>query len=241
MIVAVWRPTPEVSELLAAPDRVLPFVGAGLSRAAGLPAGAELARWLIREHGDGAVDGIENCLTAADAIIEGDRDRVPALQAAVAAHLDLRSRSYALSPAHSSLVRVPSGLVATFNYDLLIEEAASRVGLSTASLTLRDVDALADALHGDSAADLLVLHLHGHVEEPESIVLDWSSYSDHINNLVARNILATLFMTRTLAFLGTALDEPYLLTAMQSFTDRKPRHLLFTDQESAEALEAVSE
>jgi hypothetical protein len=234
----VWRPTPQVSRLLTAPDRLLPVVGAGLSRAAGLPSGPGLAAWLVHEHGGGASNAVDNCLTVADTILGDRRDdrSIRELQEAVAAHLDLRLWDYTLTPAHKVLTRVRSGLVATFNYDLLLEDAADRQDIDHASLTLRDTDDLADALHGSPKADLVILHLHGHVQQPETIILDASSYSEHVNSLIVRNVLSTLFMTRTVAFLGTALDEPYLLAGLQTWADRKPRHLLFTDDASAAAM-----
>jgi hypothetical protein len=232
----MWRPSPQVSRLIAEHDRLVPVIGAGLSRAAGLPAGAELAHWLAHQHGDGSLADVENCLWVADAITEGRRDAVARLQHAVSDYLDLASWTFDLTPAHLALVQARSGVVATFNYDLLLEEAARRQGMTYASLTLHDVDDLADVLHGQAKAELAILHLHGRVGAPETIVLDSVSYRDHINSGAVRSILTALFMTHTVAFLGTALDEPYLLAALQSWTDASPRHVLFTDEASAAAM-----
>ena len=76
------------------------------------------------------------------------------------------------TPFTEAIVRCPSHFIVTLNYDLLLEETAVRAGLSYRSL-VGDEDGLEEAVRLVGSPerwppeDLVILHLHGSVEEPD--------------------------------------------------------------------------
>ena len=71
--------------------------------------------------------------------------------------------------------------IATTNYDSLLEEATSRP-----AVTWRDGDKAARVIRGEEAG---ILHLHGHWEEPESVVLGVRSYEHIRGNQYAQTLV----------------------------------------------------
>lgn len=92
--------------------------------------------------------------------------------------------------------------IATTNYDYVIETAA--VMRETSWLDRDDVDSF---VRGKSDK---VLHLHGHWEKPESVILGIRSYEDILRDLRIQNALRALRSARTLLFVGfgAGLHDP---------------------------------
>lgn len=95
-------------------------------------------------------------------------------------------------------------LLATTNYDLLLEDATD---LHT--VTWRDPAGVERALRGDEPQ---VLHLHGAWRWPESIVLGVKSYAGVARDAHAQSVLTTLRTDRTFVFVGcgAGLRDPNL-------------------------------
>ena len=115
-------------------------------------------------------------------------------------------------------------VVATTNYDDLLERflLGHRQGI-----TWRDPRAMLKALHSDSA----VFHLHGHFNEPESVVFGADNYGDLVSNDAYHTVLKTLWIDRTLLFIGcsfSGLEDPdfsrMLTWFAQTFPDSSHRH-----------------
>ncbi|TMC47745.1 MAG: hypothetical protein E6J20_19320, partial [Chloroflexi bacterium] len=122
-------------------------------------------------------------------------------------------------------------------YDLLIEEAAEQQGIAVKSLTLDELPEATDAVSGAVADDVLrVIHVHGNVINPESIVLTPASYRQARERV--KLFLPHLYKNRTICFLGTALDEIYLLELLASLRpiSAVASHVLATDHENAKAI-----
>jgi SIR2-like domain len=84
--------------------------------------------------------------------------------------------------------------LATTNYDSLLEEAS---GLRP--VTWRDSARVEQALRGDAPG---VLHLHGHWEDPASVVLGIRSYEAVLGDAHAQAVLRSLPLLRSLVFVG---------------------------------------
>ena len=210
---------------------VIPVLGAGLSSGAGLPGAQDLAVWIV-ENVPSRRAGYTNAanpdlFTVAGEVGIEDQE----LRCRVASWIgewDLRS-----TPLIEALVRVPSNLIITLNYDLLLEEAARQAGIECESLT-SDEAGLKRAL--DLVGDrhwppkrLVVLHLHGSVDLPETIVLDPSSYQRLSCDGRFSDLVSLLMRLKTMLFLGTTLDESLLLTEMRRHRS-DTRHVLLCPQ-----------
>ena len=57
----------------------------------------------------------------------------------------------------------------------------------------------------------VVLHLHGSVEEPETMVVTTRQYLDHYSDQLIRDFLETLFVSYTVLFVGYNLSEDEIL------------------------------
>jgi class 3 adenylate cyclase/tetratricopeptide (TPR) repeat protein len=96
-------------------------------------------------------------------------------------------------------LRVP---LATTNYDGLLEAGTGR-----SAVTWRQSALFEQVLRGDYDA---ILHLHGHWQDPESVVLGVRSYEVVVGNTHAEAMRKALASTRTLVFVGcgAGLDDP---------------------------------
>ncbi len=123
-----------------------------------------------------------------------------------------------------ALVALP-GVLATLNYDHLLEDASGRH-----AVTWLKTDGVQDVLSRvDTEA---ILHLHGWFKEPESVVLGLSSYLAVMDHPHAKAVLNLFTIDRTLLFVGcgdTVLDPNFtrlIEWGKEALSDVAPRHYL---------------
>jgi hypothetical protein len=213
------RENARVAELRRPAKDVVPVLGAGVSVSAGMPSATSLALELLKGF-DGDPEGSALSLAAAvDLLLQRgvEEERMLIVLAA-----NLAARSPRSSPLVEALIRVPSRFIVTLNFDLSIEAAASAQGNVPVTLGngRRDLQrALRILGRASPPADLTVLHLHGHVGEPERMVLGGEGYA-RITSGLSETVLYELAVRKVLAFYGTTLDEPYLLARLQAIPNR---------------------
>jgi SIR2-like domain/HEAT repeats/NACHT domain len=117
------------------------------------------------------------------------------------------------------------GVLATLNYDNLLEDATGRH-----AVTWLKTDDVQDVLtRVDTEA---ILHLHGWFKEPESVVLGLSSYLAVTDHPHAKAVLNLFTIDRTLLFVGcgdTVLDPNFtqlIEWGKEALSDVAPRHYL---------------
>ena len=123
--------------------------------------------------------------------------------------------------------------IATTNYDSLIEEAT---GLDP--VTWRDDARIARVLRKDEAG---ILHLHGHWEDPESVVLGIRSYEDVLGDARAQFIQQAITAFNSLLFVGCGegLKDPNfsaLRRWLVQFAGWEYRHFRLALQSEARAV-----
>jgi hypothetical protein len=214
-----WWSGNGVSEILTPVAGVVPVLGAGVSRGAGLPDAAQLAEWLVENAPmtDRSADrpGLFEVVDA----IDPTRMSADELRRMVAGHID----SFPLRPTPflDELVRLPSRFIVTFNYDDLVGFAAEQQGLKVCRLSALDRDERLEAHRRLTAKDawpppeLTVLHLHGRAAAPETLVLDGASYTELGRLSEVEEIVFAVTHARSLVFVGSTLDEVYLLGLLQ--------------------------
>lgn len=86
-----------------------------------------------------------------------------------------------------------------------------------------------------------VIHLHGSIEDPESMIVTTANYLNHYNDTKVTDFLGELFETTTVLFIGYGLDESEILEQIlrkgkcTSNQSRRKRFMLkgfYTYQES---------
>lgn len=187
------------------------FVGAGTSRAAGMPTWAELSaqmqvRLLQAARNNRERQDLHAYLQGNDALAVAQlfQDRVGLYEYHRFLTDSLR-KPVKLAAVHLALRKLPVKLVLTTNYDKMLErtfrgeeDTEPRVLFSTAQLgSLQEHQ------------DMTVVKMHGDIDHPESIVLtsdDYRSYFEHRKAL--RDFLEYQFSYRTVFFVGFSLKDP---------------------------------
>lgn len=213
----------------------MPVVGAGFSKLVGLPLASDLGEWMAATLGASVnLDStrLKDCKYVADEIVATGVDPLD-LRRQVAAQYDSSVRGTVTGIAARSLVHVPSKHIVTLNYDRVLEEAANAEGIPCQSLTWRDLDQARAALSPESdRGPLTIVHIHGSVEDPEHIVLDYAGYQELQNEKRVEEYWRTLTRDWRLLFLGISIDEPYVVEIFGAVQGGNAKHVIVADEDT---------
>ena len=229
----LWTPEGEGLDLLRDQEIVVPFVGAGVSQAIGLPGSAELRDSLMKQfkpHPEvGAWSDETSLLAVAEDIAYNDHDLSDEVRTAVAQFWLNAVQQTKSNGVAENLAQVPSKLIVTFNYDLSLEKGAQGLGMNPVSLsTPLDCQRFEAAVRStEPPNELTILHYHGSADDPRTIVIDSIGYQGIARNGNVSSLLAALIDHRRVCFLGTQLDEPEFLTALTQAPTSPQPHPLF--------------
>ncbi len=117
----------------------------------------------------------------------------------------LASTVGSLEARQSGILRAIAGLgipVATTNYDSLLLRA-----IGGSAITWRDPAGIQRVARREEPG---VIHIHGHWEDPSSVVLGVSSYAEAMGDKVSQTIVRSLFASHSVIFagFGSGLDDP---------------------------------
>lgn len=229
-------PDEQPAELLEALARlrrdrrsIIPVVGAGLAAAAGAP-GAHALGTAIKQamaHPP-ASDDLFDIADAAEVELS-----TSAVQQIVADTVSAAP----VTPTGSlrSLTRLPTRVIVTTNYDDAIEISAAAVGLQPITFGWSKLN---EALKSPPNGVVNVLHIHGHRDDPSSIVLTKSSYDDAVGNDAVTFGLRQLASQYNIVFLGFSLGKREahfrrnLLWAAEAFEHTGPHTLLIPESDT---------
>ena len=195
------------------------FVGAGLSRGAGLPDWESLLLNLIElgeeEYGvdfsnkSALIDLIKGkdkkYLTAADSIEENLGTEILIL---ILTKI-LRNENVIPNDVYKLLPTIPFASVITTNYDKILESTySSSIRTHPIIVNNNSQSSLISTLH---RGDFYILKAHGDIDQPETIVLGTKSYRALLHdNKPYINHLETVFRTKTVLFIGFSMNDPDL-------------------------------
>jgi hypothetical protein len=209
----LWIPGERAQSLLGNPELVIPFVGAGVAKSAGLVGSAEFSAHLRELFDYHPAEPSDNVIVTASAIAGSDLSKKREVRHAAAEfwiHELASNPSAADDEMVQELVTVPSKLIVTLCYDQLLEAAAERAGVEFE--TWQTQDEIAEFVHyvnGDPEPDkLTILHLHGRTDQEENIVLDTGGYMGRPSRMETLLAYSLMWGNKTMCFLGTSLDEP---------------------------------
>lgn len=194
------------------------FVGAGLSVGAGLPTWSQLMHYMIAWAEDRGVDLSGDKPELMQLIKQGRylvvaeelRERMGDQRFRTLMQTVFRDDTKVPSPVHTVLPEIPFAAVLTTNYDVLLESAYTWfTGVRPRTYTQADTPELAD-LH--KSKEFYILKVHGDIDRIETVVLGRSDYRQAMfANEAYRDFLTTLFLSRTVFFVGFSLTDPDLL------------------------------
>ena len=195
---------------------VIPWCGAGVSIASGLPdwkalAGrmidAALESGAISESQEAELNKMHDASAFVD-VIDFSRERLSTND-----YRDLLEELVGSDTAASRIQMSVAGLNApaifTTNFDRLIEGAVTeKTGAAPAVFTSRDMQSIVRYF---VRGWFFILKVHGTIENPQTVVLSGRDYTQHVfGNSAFMQFLHLIFMSRSVLFIGTALGDAYL-------------------------------
>ncbi len=122
------------------------------------------------------------------------------------------------TPRHELITRIPFAAVITTNYDKLIEDAyADRDGKIPPVYTFKNVPDIISALYKDK---FFILKAHGDIDQKDTIILSERNYRDLIYREPGyRATLNTIFITKTVLFLGAGLVDKDVALVLESVSE----------------------
>lgn len=219
----------------------VPVVGSGLTIEAGVPGFSGLLRHLVDEAEQMGHALATHDLGTPFSVVDQLADALsPGWVATVTARF-ISDHTPLPTATLRALARVPSKLILTTNYDFAIETAAKANGQPVESLTAHDLPAILQP-----SETLRVVHLHGHIEDPENLVLTQDSYSKIAKDEAVQLMIRTLAARYQLVFLGHSLSQREihlhynLAWTIANFpTTSDSQHLLVADRADVNAPEAI--
>jgi hypothetical protein len=205
-------------------DRCSIFIGAGLSVAAGYPTWEQLLTTLItKAHTRGYIDDnkrdefLQMAKTTSKWLMVAqelsDIYTQPGFQTEIA--LIINSVPTTPTESHKLITQIPFKFALTTNYDKLIENAYFPKFNSIPTIfTYADVADFADSLWKQ---DFFILKAHGTVDRLSTIILTEKDYRTVIYSSPGyRAILAAVFTTKTILFVGFSLSDPEIQLLLSS-------------------------
>lgn len=120
----------------------------------------------------------------------------------------------------STIALIPFSRIITTNYDKLIEKAHAQVHSNPISSFHNTQDEIEDF---GACQDPCVLHLHGSIDHPRSIVIDSISYQKYAQTEHYQAALRTMLASQPFLFVGFSFDDPQL----KLFVDYCTKYLKF--------------
>jgi hypothetical protein len=119
---------------------------------------------------------------------------------------------------HKLITEIPFEFVVTTNYDQLIENAyVPKFNLIPKIFTHADVSDFADSLW---RGEFFILKAHGDLQKKSTIILTEKDYRTVIHTSPGyKALLAAIFTTKTILFLGSSLSDPELKLLLSSLHD----------------------
>jgi hypothetical protein len=194
-------PKPLLDDLVT--SRCIPFVGAGLSRNADLPAAAAIPDWdALGRALAGDMPDFEYS-SALDAISAYAHEYGRARLVEELRRLLLIDEAQP-GAAHKAFCKIPFELIFTTNFDFLLERGYGLVGRGCTPITGED-----QLVTGPLGSSVRVVKLHGDLHHPDKLVIVEHDYDATLQRFpLMATFLANMLIHNTAFFIGYSLDDP---------------------------------
>ncbi|TPG70266.1 SIR2 family protein [Brevibacillus laterosporus] len=229
-------------------DKVVPFIGAGLSMPFEVPSWKKLIQnitkiyavgkissllqesvdWHLQENDYwGAIDQIKKYACLLDQEIQAE---IVGIIKSEIKHLeDDKLHNY------SDIGKMNFKLHLTTNYENLIQKY---VNCDDNPILLKDIDFSTQVLFDDKR----ICHLHGDTSNPGSIVISKSSYEKLYNDKKYDNLLKVVTGSRKLLFMGFSFDDQFVSTLIKHHRDHfQGMHYILLANPTSEKIRQLKE
>ena len=223
------------------------FIGAGVSRAAGLPGWHDLLLNMLKycENSNIKVTDLSDILKkideglypeAAERIISCMNKEDP-IEFHNFIKNEINKKDVKPTLIHETIMKLPIEVILTTNYDKLIERAYyDHNGFDPVSFSLFDEYKLVQK--NIRTAKGFVLHVHGSIDVPDKIIIRNSDYKKLMRCRGCNTIYQQLISSNTFLFIGFGLDDLNFLHQMdklkQKFGTSNCNHYAFMSSENAD-------
>lgn len=146
------------------------------------------------------------------------------------------------SKLHKAIIRLQQRIIATTNFDKLIENAWNESKPSIYPSILTNIEHESFKVFRDN--NPYVIKIHGSVDLPQQVVLDKTSFQKAaFSNSLYRDFIGTLLLTHTFLFIGFSMTDPAISQLVESHAFRFPStrpHYAFTSGENQPDLDELS-
>ena len=207
-----FNPMPEVPEELrdaASSGELVLFIGAGISRLVGLPSWDEFADYVLRQLVPAGIDyyQLDQIRSIRDPKRKLSIARIIAKNRRLT--IDYRAqfdRKEGAISVYSHLNRFKCTFVTT-NYDKRISPDCRKSDPESSWRFFRRNDLIRQNLDVQGN----VIHLHGCIDEPNTMIMTDRDYLEHYSQAEVRELLTYMFNKKVVLFLGYGLDETEIL------------------------------
>ncbi|CEG31078.1 SIR2 family NAD-dependent protein deacylase [Peribacillus simplex] len=205
-----------MNELIEMKKRIIPFVGSGLSIPFGIPDWGGLIKAINPDfekqyHKDEFLDQVKNgeFMEALDLIKtksftittekQLQRKIVSIIKNKELPHVENDNHNYV------DLLKLNSNFYITTNYDLILSKKLTENYGYTTPVSFNDIDDTFSIHAGENK----VLHLHGHIDKDDQMVVSEESYKGFYNNQDNKTKLASLIGSKKLLFIGFSFQDAF--------------------------------
>lgn len=239
---------PQLKELCVAysQNKIVPFIGAGLSVPFAIPSWWDLIQNISKEYSTGKIENLlresvswaleENDYWGAiDCIKKYARLEDQDIQKKIVKLIMERKQELTddLSHNYSDLAKMKCKLYLTTNYENLLYEY---IKCDNIPIQLKDLDFSSQDLYDTTR----ICHLHGFTSNPGSIVISKSSYDTLYSNGKYGDILKTITGSKHLLFMGFSFDDKFVCNLIKDYKKHlEGVHYILLDNPSNERVQEL--
>lgn len=219
-------------------EKVVLFLGAGVSASAKTLSGGKIADWngflaaLCAEAPPETASQVKALIAAKDYLLAGEilqSALADAWEGKITEHFGQKATPSAL---HAALISLSQRIILTTNFDKLLEVAFEQMDVSAThypTVIAKMEDDVFRALKDHSRK--YIVKIHGTVDDPSSRVLSRSEYIRlAFGNSYYSGFLENLLLNYTFLFVGFSMDDPAIMSLMEMYSLRYPKarpHYIF--------------
>lgn len=219
-------------------EKVVLFLGAGVSASAKTATGGKIADWngflasLCAEVGEPTASQVKALILAKDYLLAGEILQNALGESWEGQIVEQFGQKATPSALHGALISLGQRIILTTNFDKLLEAALEQMDVGAThypTVISKIEDDVFRALKDHSRR--YIIKIHGTVDDPSSRVLSRSEYIRlAFGNSYYSGFLENLLLNYTFLFVGFSMDDPAIMSLMEMYSLRYPKarpHYIF--------------